>query len=58
MDDPSDHKVNNNVVMQLLKECTVFLPASDSGLPKKLSKLNELYAMWNTDTDEGKSYFN
>lgn len=54
MGNPSDYNVNNNVVMQLLKECTVFLSAKDSRLKKKCFNLSELFAMWNTDTDKGK----
>lgn len=56
MDETVDRKVNNSLVIKLLKDCSIFLSAHDAHLTKKLFNLNELYVMWNTDTDEGKSF--
>lgn len=50
--DPKD-----NVLVNLIKKCTVFLSADDEiQLRQKMRDLNRLYAMWIKDTDEGELF--
>lgn len=57
LDDPPDLQDINNVLVKLIKKCTPFLSADDEiQLRQKISDLKGLYAMWNSDTDEGELF--
>jgi len=57
MDDFSESKDINTIVIQLIKECITFLSYNDVQLGRKFYNLNLLYSMWNKDTVEGNYNF-
>ncbi|XP_026820730.1 serine/threonine-protein phosphatase 2A 56 kDa regulatory subunit gamma isoform-like [Rhopalosiphum maidis] len=53
LDDNQDLQNISNILVKLIKKCTVYLSANDDELLKqKISDLNGLYAMWINDTDD------
>jgi len=57
LDGHKDHQNNNNALVKLIKKCTAFLSAGDEiQLRQKIIDLNGLYALWNSDTDEGELF--
>lgn len=56
-DHPDPQSIKYNALVKLIKKCTTFLSASDEiQLRQKIIDLNGLYAMWNSDTDEGELF--
>jgi len=46
----------DNALVKLINKCTVFLSRDEIQLRQKISDLNGLYAMWNSDSDEGELF--
>jgi hypothetical protein len=58
LDDNQDLQNISNILVKLIKKCTVYLSANDDEqLKQKISDLNGLYAMWINDTDEGELFY-